>query len=78
MQAVDITSDVLQDPRALDARAPTPQHRLSRLLASLRASVALVSGRYLRGERRLKPRREASELDPVERLARMMILPPYY
>jgi hypothetical protein len=77
MPAFGLTSDVLQDTQVLDTQPSSPRRGISRLLASLRASMALVAGRYPCGRRRLKPSRELSEVDPVERLARMMILPPY-
>jgi hypothetical protein len=66
MQAINSTSEVLQDSEALDARASAPQHRLARLPTSLRASMALVTGRNPCGERQVKARRDESELDLVE------------
>jgi hypothetical protein len=77
MQAVGLASDVLKNTQMLDTRPPAPRRGASPLLAALRASVALIIGRYPRAERRLKPSQEPSEMDPVERLARVMILPPF-
>jgi hypothetical protein len=77
MQAVGLASDMSKNTQMLDTQAPAARRGLSHLLASLRASIALVIGRYPRAERRLKPSHKPSEMDPVERLARMMILPPY-
>jgi len=76
MQVFGVASDVLKDTQVLDTQASARRCGILRLLASLRASVVLVSGRYPYGERQSKPSHEPSEMDPVERLARMLILPP--
>jgi hypothetical protein len=76
MQVFGVASDVLKDTQVLDTQASAPPCGILHLLASLRASVVLVSGRYPYGERHSKPSHEPSEMDPVECLARMLILPP--
>jgi hypothetical protein len=77
MQTMSVAPDVWQDIQASDTLVPAPRQWIARLLASLRASVALVNGRYPRGERQSRPGRDPSEMDPVARLAQIMILPPF-
>ncbi len=51
IQAINITSAVWQDSEVLDAQASAPPRRLARLLTALRASMALATRQYPRGER---------------------------
>ena len=78
MQAIGVSSDVLRDSQGVDTQRLTLRSRIHHLLASLRASMALVTGQYPRGDRQLTLNREPAEIDPVARLARMMIIPPYF
>jgi hypothetical protein len=70
-----VLTEALQNPAAedmqgIDGLAPTPRHRLARLLASLRASVAIVTGQYPDGDRPPHPGDRPVEKDPIARLAR--------
>lgn len=78
MQAIGIQSGVRHDVQDIDTQRLALGSRIYHLLASFRASTALLTGRYPPGDRPLKLNREPSEIDPVARLARMMIIPPYF
>ena len=69
MCTLSIASEVPKDAHGSDFEATVPRRGISRLLASLRASVALVSGRYpCRGASRST--HTPLETDPMASLAR--------
>jgi hypothetical protein len=69
MCTLSIASNVPKDAHVFDIEAPVPRRGISRLLARLRASVALVSGQYPRQDT-LRPNHAPLEMDPIARLAR--------
>jgi hypothetical protein len=69
MCTLSLASDVPKDAHVFDLEVSVPRHWLSRLLARLRASVALVGGQYPR-QGALRPNQTLSEIDPIARLTR--------
>ena len=69
MRTLSMASDVQKDAHGLEFEAAVPRPWASRLLARLRASIALVSGQYP-CQATLRSTHTPLEMDPIARLAR--------